>query len=439
MTPEESLVRFLKKLLTISATAHSFPTTVSPCKWQAIGFESLALMEGGGLNKTTVVSLIVVFGLLVVPRALQRFRLPAPLTCFALGIIVSLFFKQLASNSVLAAGATLGIAALFLFAGLEVDVVEIRGQLPQLIGHLGVRSVFLALAVWIAVHYFKIQWQFASLLALALFTPSTGFILDTLPHSGLDEDERKEVSIRAIAREILALLVLFVVSQSSSMQHLAISSLALVLLIAFTPFLFLALGKFVVPYAPGSEFSLLVMVGIICAAISKGLGLHVLLGAFVAGLVAGLLRKRMATLAPPENLHAVRLFASFFVPFYFFHEGLRIPTGALVWKALLYGIGFSILVLPLRIAKNWLVCRYTCHRSSTSGLRVGVALTPTLIFTLVIARILDEAFAINDALYGGLLVYTAMSTILPSFVLPLLTQRERSAASMQPLAVAPTD
>jgi Kef-type K+ transport system membrane component KefB len=302
-----------------------------------------------------------------------------------------------------------------------------------------VRVVFISVAVWIAVHYFNLAWQFASLLALALYTPSTGFILETLPHSGLDEGEQKEVAIRAIAGEILALLVLFVVSQSGSMRHLATSSLALVLLIAFTPLVFLALGKFVVPYAPGSEFSLLVMVGIICAVISKGLGLHVLLGAFVAGLVAGLLRKRMTTLAPPENLRAVRLFASFFVPFYFFHEGLRIPTGALVFKALVYGIGFSILVLPLRIAKNWAVCRYTCRRTSTSGLRVGVALAPTLIFTLVIARILEETFDIDDALYGGLLVYAAIATILPSLMLPLLTQLARSTSSMQPLAVGPTD
>ena len=177
------------------------------------------------MNKTTVISLIVIFGLLVVPRALQRFRLPAPLTCFA-----SLYFKQLAGDSVLSAAATLGIAALFLFAGLEVDVIQLRCQLPQLIGHLGLRSVFLSVAIWIAVHYFHIHWQFASLLALSLFTPSTGFILDTLPHSGLNDGEKKEVAIQAIAGEILALLVLFFVSQSGSLPHLAISSVALALL-----------------------------------------------------------------------------------------------------------------------------------------------------------------------------------------------------------------
>jgi Kef-type K+ transport system membrane component KefB len=400
-------------------------------------FERSLFQKGeAALHRTTVVSLVVVFGLLVVPRALQRFRLPAPLTCFVMGILVSLYFKEIIKDTVLAAMATLGIAALFLFAGLEVDVIEIRRQLPRLIGHLGARALFLAGAVWVAVHYFQIHWQMASLLALALFTPSTGFIIDTLPTSGLDESEQSEVAIRAIAGEILALLVLLVVSQSGSARSLAISSVALILLIALTPLFFLALARWVVPFAPGSEFSLLVMVGIICAVISKALGLHVLIGAFVAGLVAGLLRERMTTLATTENFNAVRLFASFFVPFYFFHEGLRVPAGAMVIKAVLYGLALSLVALPLRVAKNWLVCRYTCHRTSTSGLRVGVALAPTLIFTLVIARILEENFGIDQALYGGLLLYAAVSTLLPSFLLPVLTRA--TGSSVEPLAAGVT-
>jgi Kef-type K+ transport system membrane component KefB len=102
------------------------------------------------------------------------------------------------------------------------------------------------------------------------------------------------------------------------------------LLIVLTPFLFLFLGKYVVPYAPDSEFSLLLMVGIICAVITQDLEVHYLIGAFVAGPVAGLLRKRLTTLASNENLHAVRPFSSFFIPFYFFPEGIEVPRGALV-------------------------------------------------------------------------------------------------------------
>jgi hypothetical protein len=93
-----------------------------------------------------------------------------------------------------------------------------------------------------------------------------------------------------------------------------------------------------------------------------------------------------------------------------------------VLKALLDGAAISAILLTIRIDKNWLECRFFSGRSSRSGIRVAVALTPTLIFTLVIAAILHKTFHIDDALYGGLLVYAAITTILPSFVLPGLVE-----------------
>jgi Kef-type K+ transport system membrane component KefB len=369
----------------------------------------------------TLTYLILIFGLLVVPRALQRFRVPAPLTCFAIGILVAIFFKQLVGDPVQTVVATFGIAALFLLAGLEVDLVEIRRQLPRLSGYLATRALFLSAFAWVGIRYFHMSWQASTLLALGLLTPSTGFILDTLPNSGLDPSEQGEVSIDAIAGEIMALLLLFFVSQSGSMVVLGTSALILLLLIVVTPFLFLFFGKYVVPYAPGSEFSLLLMVGIVCAVITQNLGIHYLIGAFIAGLIASLLKTRMATLASHENLHAVRLFSSFFIPFYFFHEGMDVPAGALVLKSLLYGVLLSVIVIPIRLGKNWLQTRYLSHRTAQAAFRVAIALEPTLIFTLVIAGVLHEAFHIPDALYGGLLVYAAVTTILPSLVLPSLS------------------
>jgi Kef-type K+ transport system membrane component KefB len=198
-----------------------------------------------------------------------------------------------------------------------------------------------------------------------------------------------------------------------------------------TPFLFLALGKYVVPYAPGSEFSLLIMVGVICSVITNGLGVHFLIRAFVAGLVAGQLKERMVTLVSYENLQAVRLFASFFIPFYFFHEGLNVPGGAVVLKPVLYGVALLVVVIPVRTAKIWAQSCWLSKRGVQGGFRVAVALTPTLIFTLVIAGILHETFHIEDALYGGLLIYAAGTTLLPSFVLPGLTQQTLNAVARE--------
>ena len=144
-----------------------------------------------------------------------------------------------------------------------------------------------------------------------------------------------EVALHAVAGEVTAVFLFLVFSQAGSVKTLLISGGAIALLIAFMPLVFLALGRYVVPYAPGSEFSLLLMVGLICAIITKMLGVYYLVGAFVAGLVARSLSKRMTTLASRENLEAIQLFASFFIPFYFFHNGLGVPSAALVSASLL--------------------------------------------------------------------------------------------------------
>jgi Kef-type K+ transport system membrane component KefB len=373
---------------------------------------------------TTFIYLAVVFGLLVIPRALQRFRLPAQLTCFAFGIIVAGFFKPLVDDTVISYLATLGIASLFLFAGLEVDLAELRRQLPSLASHFAVRGLVLVACASIAARVLHLGWQVDSMIALALLTPSTGFILDMLPHSGLDHTEQSEVALHAVAGEVTAVFLFLVFSQAGSMKTLLISGGAIALLIAFMPLVFLALGRYVVPYAPGSEFSLLLMVGLICAIITKMLGVYYLVGAFVAGLVARSLSKRLTTLASPSNLEAIQLFASFFIPFYFFHNGLSVPGSALIRGSLVYGFVLAALVIPVRLAVVWLQSRFMQHRGHRGSFRVSVALAPTLIFTLVIAEILRENFSISPSLYGGLLVYAAIASILPALVLPSFAETD---------------
>jgi Kef-type K+ transport system membrane component KefB len=373
-------------------------------------------------SRESLIYLAVVFGLLVIPRALQRFRLPAQLTCFAFGIIVAGFFKALVSDSVISYLSTLGITSLFLLAGLEVDVAELRRELSSLAAHFAVRGLVLVAFALIAAEYLHLGWQVDCMIALALLTPSTGFILDMLPHSGLNHTEQSEVALHAVTGEVTAVFLFMVISQAGSVKTLLVSGGAIILLVALMPLVYLALGRFVVPYAPGSEFSLLLMVGLICAVITKNLGVYYLVGAFVAGLVARSLSKRLTTLASPQNLEAIRLFASFFIPFYFFHSGLGVPTAALVSGSLLYGFALAACVMPFRLGVVWLQSRLMRHRGSRGSFRVSVALSPTLIFTLVIAEILRENFSISPSLYGGLLVYAAIASILPSLILPALAE-----------------
>jgi Kef-type K+ transport system membrane component KefB len=364
-----------------------------------------------------VVYLLLIFGLLVIPRALQRFRIPAPLTSFAFGMVAAVFLVGFSQDATLALLATLGISSLFLFAGLEVQIEDLRRGMWPLLTHLAARAASLSATAYLGITYLDLSWQVAALLALALLTPSTGFILDTLSRLGLTEDERYWVTVKAVGGELLALVVLFIVLQSGSIERLALASGALTLMIIGMPLLFMGLGRLVLPHAPGSEFSLLVMVGLIAAYITYQLGVYYLVGAFLAGFIARLLRLRMPLLASDENLRAIQMFASFFVPFYFFYMGMRVPSGALSWDALGWGVGLTAVVLPLRIGSIWLHRRMTGGETARGSLRVATALAPTLIFTLVLATILRERFQVSDMWYGALLIYAGLTTLLPSIVL----------------------
>jgi len=385
------------------------PTTLTlPTNWSLPSTLSLT---------SNLAYLGLIFGLIVIPRALQRFRLPAPLSSFALGMLAAWLLGPAYHDATLILLATLGISSLFLFAGLEVDLDSLRRGRWPLLAHLALSAAILAGATWIAIRYFGFAWNTGLLLALALLTPSTGFILESLARLGLDADERYWVTIKAIGAEILALVIVFIVLQSDSAAQLEISSAAIFAMILGIPLLFGLLGRLVVPYAPGSEFSLLVMVGLLAAYLTDELGVHFLVGAFLAGFIARLLRQRMPGLASPENLRAIQLFASFFIPFYFFYAGMGVPSAALQLEALRIGLLLTGAILPLRVAVIWCQRRFIPGETAGGSLRVATALTPTLIFTLVLATILRDRFHITDTLYGALLVYAALTTLLPSFVL----------------------
>ena len=366
---------------------------------------------------TNLAYLTLIFALIVVPRVLQRFRLPAPLTSAGLGLLATGVLGATTHDSVLTLLSTLGISSLFLFAGLEVDVESVwRGRWP-LLAHLVLRAAVVTGATVLAMRYGGYPWNTAALLALALLTPSTGFILESLPRLGLDEDECYWVRLKAIGGEILALSALFVVLQSDSLPHLGMSIVAILTMIVGIPLMFRGMVRLIVPYAPGAEFSLLLMVGLVAAYLTDALGVHFLVGAFIAGFIARMLRHRLPSLASSDNLRAIQLFASFFVPFYFFSAGMSVPLAALSPVALKLGMLLSVTVLPVRIAVIWLQRRFIKGESAMGSLRVATALTPTLIFTMVLATILHDRFNLPDTSFGALLIYAAVSTLLPSILL----------------------
>lgn len=365
--------------------------------------------------------MLLVLGLFIVPKALQRFRLPSAVTCLGIGAGLSIGFHLFHDDHTVKLLATFGIVAMFLFAGLEVDFAELRQGRKVLLQHIAAQLGLLAAGAVVLHFTLGLEARAALLFALALFTPSTGFILDSLHGFGLTTEERFWVKSKAIASELVALGVLFLTIQSTDAGTLGLSALALTAMVLLLPPIFRVFARVIAPFAPKTEFTFLVIVALLCAFITRELGVYYLVGAFVVGLTAVRLRKDLPELSSEKLLGGVELFASFFIPFYFLKAGLHLRAEHFTWTALAIAATLLVLVLPIRILRVAWHRKLALNEPWRVGARIGTAVIPTLVFTVVIAEILQERFNLSPELFGALIIFTLVNTLIPGFALHMPT------------------
>lgn len=360
----------------------------------------------------------LVLGLFIVPRVLQRYRIPSAITCIALGALLGMTgLGDLRADPAVPLLSTLGIVSLFLFAGLEVNFAELRQGSRVLGSHLIVKALVLGLAALGATAAFGLDWRAGALVSLAWFTPSAGFILDSLPSLGFGPTQAFWVRSKAIASELLALAALFVVVQSASVERFLGTSAALAALIWVLPRAFHVFAARVLPFAPKSEFAFLLIMALVAATVTRKLGVYYLVGAFIVGVTAVRLRERLPALSSERLAHGVELFASFFIPFYFFRVGLHLEASDFSPAAIGLGVLFAVVLVPLRILLVVVHRGRTMGEDARESARIAVALVPTLVFTIVLAGIAREHFGLPAYLYGAMLVFTLLNTLVPAFVL----------------------
>jgi Kef-type K+ transport system membrane component KefB len=387
-----------------------------------------------------VALVILLLVLIVVPRMLQRYRIPGAVTALVLGFAAHQL-GWVENGPALRLFATLGIVALFLFAGLEINGGELRRHGRLLVQH-GVAWLALLALVALGAHYaIGLGGRGAVVTALAILTPSTGFILSTLAHSGLSADEQFAVKTKAIALELLALFGLFVVTQSVSLRQFGLAFVAMAAVILVIPLAFRFFAAVVLPYAPRSEFAFLLLVALLSAMITRELGVYYLLGAFVTGVAAQRFRATLPALSSEKMVEALEAFGSVFIPFYFFGAGMHIEAAQASWWALGLGIALLMAFVPLRIGFTTLHRRLALAEVGTPSRRVATALIPTLVFTLVLSELLRDRYYAPDFLVGALVVYAVVNTTLPSYLLgaptPTFETVEASPVTDSPPESAP--
>ncbi|PIR22487.1 MAG: sodium:proton antiporter [Deltaproteobacteria bacterium CG11_big_fil_rev_8_21_14_0_20_45_16] len=355
--------------------------------------------------------------LILLPRALARLRIPLGITAFFIGLAAREFAPEVAGNDFVKLFSVLGISSLFLLAGMEINFEDLKKHRTPLIQHILIQLVAIIISACSIYLLFEFSISQCTLISLALWTPSTGFIMDSVGQWKVSEDETFWIKTKAIAAEIAALFLMFVVTQSESSLSPGVSFALMGAFIIALPVVFHFLARLVLPFSKGSEFSLLVLLAMACAVFTKEIGAYYLIGAFFVGLVSNQTMRRLPEVSNKQILDSLNLFAGFFIPFYFFNSGTLMFGAAWSLKSLWYGLAVVGIVLPIRVGITMLHRALVSGEKISSSFRIGVAMAPNLIFGLVIAGIIFRRGAEADWILPALIIYTFISSIMPALVL----------------------
>lgn len=361
--------------------------------------------------------IIVLFCVLLLPKILLRYRIPTAITALSLGALCSIFLGWFEGSQVILLLSRLGITSLFLFAGMEIDLDVLKGESKPLLSSVTQFMLLILVSAFITMKVVDLSYQVSLIIAIALFTPSAGFILNSLKNYELNDKEIFWIKLKAISKEIAAVLALFIALKLDNIESFFITIGVIIGMFLILNPLFKFYLNYIAPSAGKSELSFLIIIAFACGILTKKLGTHYLVGGFIVGIVAGQFKHFNEGKDAQRIEDSLQAFFSIFIPFYFFKSGLLITKEFFHLNGLWKGLGLITLLIPLRILSIILSIKFFLPEFWRERKQIAVALTPNLIFGLVIIDILKARFNLETSLLSALLIYTLVASILPAFFL----------------------
>jgi Kef-type K+ transport system membrane component KefB len=383
--------------------------------------EFVSYLDHHELSYVVLIVLLFIF-----PRILGKFGLPLGMGAFLMGFVSATGLDLFSGEEVIPTFAILGISSLFLFAGLEINFQELKNHARLLIQHMIVSMIVISTLVFLSERFLGLSFRISALLALALFTPSTGYILDMLPGSKIAVGQKLQVKLMAISAEIVALAMLVLV-QSSSPANVALSIGAIALLSITMPFLFQWVAKRVSIRSPGADFSFLLLLAVAVGTITKKMGAYYLVGAFLVGITVNYYERHIAKASNLEFEQAAKFFAAFFMPFYFFNAGMKVDPNMFSLDSIGMAAIFVLVSFPIRIGTVMLHRKVSTKENYKQSLPIALSLMPTLVFGLIMIEILRGANELPPEFIGGVLIYTLFTTLTPPIILTWILKRPELA------------
>jgi Kef-type K+ transport system membrane component KefB len=360
-------------------------------------------------------------------------RVPIVVAEIALGIVVGPELLDLArTDDFIEALSTFGLAFLFFLAGMEIDFERIRG-VPM---RDGVRGWLLSLALGLAVAL--ALWTAGAidapiLAGLALTTTALGTLMPILRDSGiLDERFGNYVIGAGAVGEFGPVVIVSIILAVEAGEPLRTTLLfvfagvvitAAMLALRARPARVVRLVETTMGTSGQLAVRLSVLLIVALVVLASEFGLDVILGAFAAGIIVGLVIRDRDAHEFEAKLDAVGF--GFLIPIFFIATGMDYDLDALLSSASAIALvpGFALLFLIVRGTPAWLLYRGELDRAERWPLAFFSAAALPLI--VAITEIGTEV-GVMRAEEASALVGAGMLSIL-LFPLTALALRRRAA------------
>ena len=375
-------------------------------------------------NKPVGFFLLIMTIILVTPLLSERVRLPGIVGIILGGMLIGPHgFGLLQDNDRIQFLSTIGLVYLMFSAGLEVDInqfmkVRARALVFGIITFISPQLMGMGLG-----YILGLDWLGMILLGSA-FASHTLIAFPILTKLGVTRNEAVAVTTGAtVLTDIGAFVVLAVVLGAKSGGGITVGYFIqlLLLLAIFTAAIIFGLprlGKMIFQKLTGRavEFQFVVVVLFVAAFTAELIGVHEVVGAFIAGLAVNSMLPRHS----PVTSHVLFIGESFFIPVFLLYSGLI--TDPLTFlkspQTIIVAIGVTIVAYVSKFIAAWITAKIYKYSRSEFWTVYGLshAQAAVTIPTLVIG--------LETGLFDSILFNAAILMILlTSITSPLVVQR----------------
>jgi len=392
-----------------------------------------------GVLVVAAIAFLVPLGLGLVPSL----RLPSVVLEIVAGIVIGpAVFGFIEVDLPLQVLALIGLAFLLFLAGLEIDAGRLRGGLLRSAATGFVLSLAVALGIaWVLKAAGFIQAPL--LVAIILSATSLGIVIPVLTDARQGGTTLGQLVIAGSSIAdfgAIIMLSLFFSGDSSSVGSTLLLIGGFILLVTVTG---LALGGVEHSSRLSSALrrlqdssaqirvrgALLLLIGF--ATLAQLLGLEVILGAFVAGAVLGLLDRDKMMTHPRFRTKLEAVGFGVFIPFFFVASGIQLDVQALFAGGAAFAL-VPVFLLALLLARGLPALLYRPMVGDRGSLAAGLLQATSLPFIVAATGIGMELGILSPATGAAMVVAGLLSVVL--FPLGALTLLR---AGKEPVATDP--